>query len=189
MGAGTSDRATPAITKAMMIVAARDFNVRSIGVLLSKRLPALVRLLLQRVANGLARLPERGLGARNILDAIQQHEIMNLSFVTCGSHAYAGFLELSRVGFAFIAQRVVFSCNHQRGWQSPELFEACAHGHGIWVFPGHFVRGIDVPAELHERPWQKAAALKVIVGLGRKVGVGCRNKKDLQTDFGPAAIS
>jgi hypothetical protein len=39
-------------------------------------------------------------------------------------------------------------------------------------------------------PWQKAAALKVIVGLGRKVGdVGCRNKKDLQTDFGPAAIS
>ena len=64
----------------------------------------------------IARLAQRGLHPCDLIDTVEQNEVVNHAVVSRRSYFNAGILQLARISFALISERIVLSGYDECRW-------------------------------------------------------------------------
>src|SRR5262249_56087728 len=113
--------------------------------------------------DGVCGMASRGLDSGHLADGVENHEVVNQPVVASRGDRDAGLLEIASVRLALVAERVVLGSDDERRGQTLELLPGGTERRDVRIVPGLLVRGVEVPAVLHERAWEEAARGELVV--------------------------
>lgn len=80
-------------------------------------------------------LPKGRLDSCYVMDGIQEHEVVEHSFVTSRRYSGTSLFEFACIGLTFVAKRIIFDSDHESGRHSLEFLVARAKRRHVRLLP------------------------------------------------------